>query len=246
MEYINLEKIEEEVKRYFLPFCDEIQKINSGNIISIVICGSAVSGDYVAGKSDINSVVIFREYLFDSFRKSAKTVNNALKRNIAPPLFLTVKMIKESVDVFPMEFSEIKENNIVIFGEDIFGNLEISVEHLRLQCEQQVKGKLLLLRQAYLETGGNGRKLESLMVDSISSVFPILRAALALRGIKIPSSKDEVLSLIENEFELSNSVMRDILKDKKGDGRIGRFDAENAFSRYVEEIRKISEIVNDL
>jgi len=39
--------------------------------------------------------------------------------------------------------------------------------------------------------------------------------------------------------------MRDILKDKKGDGRIGRFNAENAFSRYVEEIRKISEIVND-
>ncbi len=246
MEYKNLEKVPEEVKRYFLPFCDEISNANQGNIVSAVIYGSAVTGDFVAGRSDINSAFVFKDYHFEYFRSSAKIVKKALKRNISPPLFLTSQMINESADVFPMEFSEIIENHILIFGEDIFGKVEISREHLRLQCEQQVKGKLLLLRQAYLETGGNGKKIEFLMVDSISSIFPILRTFLKLKGIKDLSSNLEVISAVEKQMDFSGSIIRDILKDKAGDGKIGRFDAENAFSRYIDEIRNISGAVNEL
>lgn len=246
MHYLNLNKVNEEVKRIFIPFSDEILNVDNENILSIALYGSAVSPDYVVGKSDINSLFVFKEYNFDIFKRCCAIYKKAAKRMISPPLFLSPSMIDESVDVFPMEFSEIKDCNILIFGEDFFKDLNISYEHLRLQCEQQIKGRLLLLGQAFLETGRNGKRIEMLMVESISSIFPILRSALKLKGIDVPSSKDEIISLVEKNFEIENSIMRDILKDKKGDGKIGRFNAENAFSKYFNEITKIALIINEL
>ena len=66
-------------------------------------------------------------------------------------MFLTRDYVLNSLDVFPIEFSEIKDQYKVIFGDDIFKDVEIPSKDVRLLCEQQVKGKLLHLRQAYVE-----------------------------------------------------------------------------------------------
>src|SRR5437667_194921 len=73
------------------------------------------------------------------------------KHRISTPLFMTKEYVLHSTDVFPIEFTEIKERHRIIFGEDIFKDLDIPFKDMRLLCEQQIKGKLLHLRQAYLE-----------------------------------------------------------------------------------------------
>ena len=46
----------------------------------------------------------------------------------------------------------------MLFGDDPLADLTIRHEHLRLQLERELKGKLLALRERYLSpAGGRGR-----------------------------------------------------------------------------------------
>ncbi|MBI5373825.1 MAG: hypothetical protein HZA77_00205 [Candidatus Schekmanbacteria bacterium] len=242
----NLEKIHEEAKRYFIPFCEDLLSSIGGEIASISVYGSVASGEFIPSNSDINSVFVLNNLDFNFLRKSHQAVTAGIKRKITAPLFLTGQMIQNSSDVFPMEFSEIKENHVLIYGTDFFSSLVISEKALRLQCEQQIKGKILLLRQAYLESGGKSKQLEAIMVNSISSIFPLFRSALRLKGLIPPVSKDELIVNVGREFGMDSSIFIDILRDKKGDARIGKRECDSAFETYMEELQKLADIIDAL
>jgi len=63
---------------------------------------------------------------------------------------LTKADIDSSLDTFPIEFLNIKRNYTVVFGEDILEGLAFEKEFIRMQCERELKGKLLLLRAEYV------------------------------------------------------------------------------------------------
>ncbi len=131
---------------------------------------------------------------FLSSKQSLALVKSAHKHKIATPLFLTKEYILNALDVFPVEFTEIKEQHRVIFGEDIFKDLDIPLKDVRLLCEQQVKGKLLHLRQAYLETGPNPGILKNFLLSALSDLFPVFRQLIILKGQKPVDQKEECWS----------------------------------------------------
>ena len=72
---------------------------------------------------------------------------------MAPPLLLDRRWIEDARDVFPIEFLELREHHVLLHGEtDPFADLPVNLDHLRLEVEQQLRGKLLHLWEAYLET----------------------------------------------------------------------------------------------
>src|SRR4029077_2096426 len=66
------------------------------------------------------------------------------------PLFLTHRQIQKSVDVFPIEWTEIQESHLLIEGHDVLGELQVPRTYLRLQCEQELRAKAIQLRKAYV------------------------------------------------------------------------------------------------
>ena len=67
------------------------------------------------------------------------------------PLFMTKRNMDMSLDSFPIEWLEIQERHLLLEGEDVVGTLEVPQTYLRLQCEHELRGKLIQLRQAYLD-----------------------------------------------------------------------------------------------
>ncbi len=237
---INAHQLPEEVQNKFVPYLKKLLQLHKEKIVSVFIYGSSTGPNYSPNHSDINSVFIVRDHRFDILRKSLQIVGEGLRQKIAAPLFLTKEYIQSSLDVFPMEFGDMKENHLLVFGEDVLSSLDINEDYVRLFCEQQIKGKLLRIRQAYLTVGLNRKGMETLLKDSLNSLIPIFRNLLRLKGKTPPPHKMELIKQIGQEFGLKDGALLSIYKHISGDEKLASQNIEILLEKYIDEIEKLA------
>ena len=236
----NLEKLNSAIRKIVEIYAERLLELHGKNIASIVIYGSAAGSDFIPGVSDINIAVVLEHFDFDDMKRSLQLTGWGLKKRINAPLFLKKDYVKASTDVFPIEFLEIKENHVLIFGEDIFSSLNIVDENLRLFCEQQIKGKTIRINQAYLETGLKRRSIEPLLKSSLQQLFPVFRNILRLKGIKPAISKIDILDQVCKEFDLDMGVFVEIVRSKKYKQRMESKNLEGHLKKFLSEIEKLA------
>ena len=156
----NIEELPLSIQARVSQFSLKLLENLDGNIRTILIYGSAVGVNYKPGVSNVNVAVIVKTLDFAVLKQAFSLVQKFRRHRIAPPLFLTEEYVLNSLDVFPSSLARSKAGHKVIFGEDFFAGLDIPLKDVRLLCEQQIKGKLLHLRQAYLDIGANARVLK--------------------------------------------------------------------------------------
>ena len=242
----NLERLNPQAKRLIEPYLNELLKTQGGNILSIFVCGSVAGGDFIPKVSNINLFVVLEKLDFQDLQKSLKTVSKGINKKISAPLLLTRKHIETSTDVFPIEFLEMKENHLLLYGEDLLAPLEIKPANIRLFCEEQIKGKLIRIRQAYLEIGLKRKGIEALLKESLASLTPAFRNLIRLKGATPPLKEAEIYSRLCTEFDLDKNVFLAVLADTKNDEKIGAQDVEVFFERYIAQIQKLAIAVDQL
>ncbi len=242
----NMEKLPEGVGKKLRPYLEELIEIQGENLTAIAVYGSAAGRDYSPKSSDINLLAVCREVGLETLKRSLKTVNKGIRKKITAPLFLTEEYIRTSADVFPIEFYDIKEKHLVVYGPDIFSDIVIDPKNLRHQCEEEIKGKLVRIRQAYLEVGLKRKGIEALLKESLTSLAPVFANLLRIKGIDPPRNKEEIFKELEITFGVKSAVFIEILRDKKNDEKIGGEAVETFFRRYLEEMEKLSRTVDTL
>ncbi len=242
----NLEKLNPQARKVIQPYLGELLKIHQDNLVSIFVCGQAAGADYIHKVSNINLFVILQRLEFQDLQKSLKTVSAGINKKIAAPLFLTRKHIESSSDVFPIEFLEMKENHLLLYGEDLLSQLEIRLGQIRLFCEEQIKGKLIRIRQAYLEIGLKRKGIEALLKESLSSLTPVFRNLIRLKGKTPPVEKEQIYKQLCAEFNLDRALLLAVLRDTKNDEKIGAYDVEVFFEKYIAQIQKLAIAVDQL
>lgn len=241
---INKKKLYIGVQKKIIPYFKIMSDIHGDNLISVFIYGSAAGENYIPKVSDINSVFVFKDLRFSTFKISLKVVSKGIFNKIAAPLFLTKDYINSSLDVFPIEFLDMKENHVLIYGEDILSGLEVKDEHIRLFCEQQIKGKLLRIRQAYLEVGLKKKGLEALLRESLNSLIPIFRNLIRLKGKQPPVNKVEIIRRLCQVFGLDENVFLAVYNDTTNDEKIANQEVVVFLERYLSQIEKLASMVD--
>jgi len=238
---INIDVLPEEIRKKVHKYLKELLKLYSDNIVSIFIYGSATGKNYIPGKSDVNMAVILKNLRFSDLKKSLKLVSWGISKKIAAPLMLTIKHMQTSTDVFPVEFLEMKDNYCLLYGQDLLKDLPVEESNIRLQCEQQLKGKLIRIREGYLEIGLRKKGMDALLKESLNSLFPIFRGLLRLRTAQAPpTDKEKIINSLSKNFGTDPTVFLAILRDKKDDNKIDSQDVEPFFEKYVQEIQKLA------
>lgn len=229
-----------------VPYVGKLKTIHGANLLSVFVYGSATSQNFIAASSDINSVFVFRKIDCKVLSDSLSCITQGLKKKISAPLFLTQEDIVSSLDVFPIEFLEMQESCVVVHGEDILKDLKIDSAHIRIFCEQQVKGKLIRLRQAYLGIGQRSQEVRSLLKETLNTLFPIFRNLLRLRQQVPPTDKKEIIRRVCAEFELAENALLAIYKDKTGEAVIApRLLAEH-YAAFMDELSRLAQKVDAL
>ncbi|MFA5032420.1 MAG: hypothetical protein WC614_05310 [bacterium] len=216
------------------PYIKELIRLSGDNICSIILFGSAATKDFIPRKSNINLLVVCHKIDLPDLKKYHKLVRRGRKRGIVAPLFLTERHIKSSMDVFPIEFLEMKDSHILLHGKDVFDNMAINTENLRLECEEQLKGKLVRLRQSYLEHGVNAK----IIADSITSFISVFRSLVRLKTRAVKVEKEKAIEELA-KLKIESQVFFTALDIKKGKCKLKRKALEIFFEKYIKEIEKL-------
>ena len=239
-------KIPEKPESIFEEFSADFRELFGEELLSIILYGSAARGEYIPKKSDINFLIVLTDKGINNLSGALPLVEKWSKRSVAVPLFLTDIYIRSSLDAFPIEFFNIQASYKLVFGEDILEGLEIQNSDLRRECEKEIKGKLLHLRQAYFLSKGKKKRLNELFKISLQSLFTIFPVALRLLEIPVPQKRIEIMETLVEKCQLDSSVFRTLwnISDKRQ--VIPEDEARHLWRQYVEQVQILGRVIDRL
>ncbi len=230
----------------FEDFITDYQNAYGDDLLGIILYGSGARGEYIPKKSDINFMVILSENGINNLGKAMPVVSKWHKRRVSTPLFLTKTYIESSLDTFPIEFLNFKIAYRLVYGEDVLGALAFDKKFVRLQAERELKGKLLQLRENFLETEGNKHDVQSLISRSLPTFFSLFQSILFLQDKEPVSQKEQILTAVSQETGLNKELFVELIAIKEGRKKLTKHEAIPVMQRYIEEIRKLSIYVDQM
>ena len=234
----------DKVRKLIDNFTGGLKDIYREGLVSVILYGSAASGEFAGKHSNINLAVILSDASLPSIKKAAKLINMRRYSSINP-IFFTEDYMQRSLDVFPIEFLDMKENHAVLYGKDALKDLRIDVKNLRFQCEQELKSKILNIKRLYLRAKSIFA-VKDILFRSISPSLHILRNVVRLKG-KAPSyQKEDVLNEISREFAVDIGGLKKILDAKRNKVKLGLRETEGLLESLISTLEEIGDKVDDL
>jgi hypothetical protein len=186
------------VRRWLAP----VRTALGSEFLSAYLTGSVLTQGFDARHSRVNLAIIARALPIGVLDAVAQAIPRAGRLPQVEPLLLTRGQIEKSLDVFPIEWLEMQERHLLLEGEDVLSGLEVPRTWLRLQCEHELRGKHIQMRQAYVLLANRPTELRRALHASASSFAALFRTLLRLRGETPPAESQRVIERVAELFEL--------------------------------------------
>ncbi len=198
-------------------FLEALKGVFGANLLSITAYGSYASGDFVPGTSDINLLVILEKPDTGQIGLLGKRMHSVMRKLRITPLIMTRTEFRNSADVFPMEYLDIREKNSVLFGEDETESLAINKNNLRHELEEQLRGNVNALRQIIAASRERGRVLGGALKGLFGSLKALFKGLLRMKGINgIPREGAGLVKKIQDEFGIRGEPFLHLLQLREG------------------------------
>ncbi len=228
------------------PMVEDLLREHGSNIHSFHIVGSAVISDYDERLSDINSVILLNNMDLQFIAFLAPLGKKYGRKHIAAPLVMTPEYIHQSLNAFPVEFLDFKLIHKTVFGSDILKDLNISGRNLRLQCEREVKTKLIQVRQGYISSLGKKEHLTSALVKSITGSMALFRAIITLLGKVPPVERGEVIHMLGTATGVDTGIFDRLLALKAQRIKLSENELHAFFESYYHALESTGKIIDEL
>ncbi len=165
-----------------------------------------------------------------------------LKQGKEFPLLFTKEELKRGVDVFPVEFLNIKHDYKILHGEDLLKDIHISKKNLRLQLEFEFRSKLIHLRSEYLMF--KERELESLILSTVPAFSPIMGALTYLKDLQHGDTQ-ETFDIVSKGYGIDVSVLKEIYEIRQGKVKFKK-DKEQYIKELINVLSGIGKIIDEI
>jgi len=241
-----MSKIPKTPQEVFPEIVEDLKGIYGEALQSVILYGSGARGEYVAGKSDINFLVVLADDVAEDLEKVLSFIPKWKKRSVATPFLISKALIKSSIDVYPVEFLNMKRHYEVVFGSDALKDLVFDRKALRLQCERELKGKLMLLRKRFLQTEGKAAELQGLLAASITAFLSVFNALLHMQGKELPRERREIVAAMADAHGIAAGPFLRCIDLREGKKGLSFGELTAVFRSYTEEILKLIKAVDGL
>jgi hypothetical protein len=215
------------------------------NIEAVILFGSAVSGDFHEGLSDVNLFCVLRDTSFTALQKLAPVVAWWRGQKQPPPLCMTRHELERSTDVFAIELLDMVQHHRVVFGEDVLQSLTIPTHLHRVQVEYELREKLVLLRQLLLLADGKDSQLWDVVLHSAPSFATLFRHALIVLAGETPSKRKEAVSELAKRVGFDASPIEQALEVRARALNPRNLNVRDLCARYLTAIEKVAGAVDE-
>lgn len=220
------------MQKYLNEFSQALNSSLGENLIAVILYGSAVKGENIPKQSDVNIMVVLSELTLEKLSSVEKIISRGQRKAKINSVFWTEEELKNSADVFPVEFLDIKEKYRILYGKDIFSGITINTKNLRHQLEFELRSKLLRLRNEWLNLKGSKALLFDFLTRAGTSFLHLFNYAQKLSNDKLNGSLAE--------------PFRRCIGLKKKEIKLGRAELEKLYNEIHYSVTKIISIINEL
>jgi predicted nucleotidyltransferase len=226
----------------------DLKATHGDNLASVVLYGSAASGDFVQIESDYNILIALERIRPEDLRQAQAAMREWRRLGHPLPVYFTSAELHDAADVFPIEFHQMQRSRVVLYGRDPFESVRISDENLRHQTEYELRSKLIQLRRLYIPASVSAERLRDLMSDSISSFATLFAPVLMLHGQEPPVMKLDVVRATSRLLGLDGPVFERVFQLRKAgnDSTLGDTEANELFAAYIAQIERVIDSVDKL
>jgi len=232
-------------------FVDDLKVTFKDRLSSVFLYGSCAVGECENASSDVNLMVIIKDLRAQDLKTANPIVKKIIKQTKSLPIFMDKDEWFNSCDVYAIEYSDIKDRNKMLFGEDLISSLNVDKKDLRLQCEQEVKNLLIRLRQVYLSKTDDKKSLKNVIKLSSKNFIIIFRTILKLIGETVPNQHKNVVTLlaekIQNQgFNFDCEMFFKILEFRETSKGISDSEVEDVIEKLIDTTNSVLKYVDKL
>lgn len=239
--------VETVVQEALKELVEDLRATHGENLASVVLYGSAAAGDHHELRSDYNLLIALHRITPEDLRQAQAPMREWQRLGHPLPVYFTVEELSDAADVFPIEFYQMANARVVLYGHDPFEFVKLSDANLRHQTEYELRSKLIQLRRLYIPASASIEKLCDLMSDSLSSFAALFRAVLLLHGHEAPVAKPDCVRATAGLLKLDPAPFEKIFDFHAG----GNFptsekEANELFGLYLFQVEHVVEAVDEL
>ncbi len=223
---------------------DRLSKAHGESLISVVLYGSAASGDHQEGFSDLNILCVLRQIAPRELADSEKVFHWWRLQGNPAPLLLSEREVETSTDCFAIEFHDIQSRHKILFGKDSISSLVVDNSFYRAQVERELRAKLLRLRQKASSVLSEKDALRRLLIDSVSTFCVLFRHALILSGVTVDLHKRRIVEQARLTFGIDAAPFTTLLDVREKKIKSKELDPEPLLGSYLKQIGAVIEAVD--
>ncbi len=223
---------------------EKLSRAAQANLECVTLYGSAATGDFQPGRSDLNLLCVLRRIDSAELRKLRSPARWWARKGHPALLFLTLQDLSRAADVFAIELLEIKSNRRVLYGPDVFQSIEVPMTLHRQQVERELRHSLNRLRQGYVAVAGNRKAVQKLMVKSFSTFSLLFQHALVALGEPPQPAKEDAVKRLAAllNFDSGSFVKLAAIRREKTPEK--GLDFEDLFDNYLNAITQVVDEVD--
>jgi len=225
---------------------EKLTKALGDRIVSVVLYGSAASGDHHEGFSDLNVLCVLQQVTVRELEQSEPIFRWWREKRNPSPLLLSEHELATSTDCFAIEFRDIKAHHRILQGKDVISGLVVEDTFYRAQVEHDLRAKMLRLRQKASGALGDKDVLRHLLADSVSTFCVLFRHALILHGAEPTGRKRDVIEQARVKFAIDPQPFMQLLDLREERVKARDLEPIGLLDSYLKQIDVVINAVDRL
>lgn len=230
----------------------ELKTLFEDRLVSVCVYGSAVFQEALppveAKHKDINVLIILKGLELSDLEKASSIGKWWEQVGHSLPMFLSEAEWQRSSDVFSLEYADIRDNHVVAYGKDLYNEVSVNCDALRLVCELELHRKLIYLRQRMLIHRDKPEILLDLLQHSVNSFAALFRGVLRLKSdVAVPQKAPEVFEALKGVVDnYDPEPFLQVIASKAPKAKVSKTDIFPLYHRVIGQVSLVTAYVDDV
>lgn len=222
---------------------DELQTIFGPRLRAVMVYGAHARQHARPVHALVQTVALVDDIGYGDLSACAERAGAWQRQGLDMPLLLPLTEFARSLDAFPLEYGDIIDHHVLVFGDDPFVGQVVAGEDLRRACEVQARGHVIHLREGFLLAGHDPAAVARLVTASSGPFAALIDAVARVTGGPRQATPDMVATHAARVAGLSSTLILRLLTVEE-DATLDPSDAIQLFPPYIDLMHSLVAFVD--
>ncbi len=212
---------------------EDLHAIFGSRLRSVLLYGAHARPHMRPVQAPVQTAALVEAITYADLSACAERTAGWQRLGMEMPLLLPTREFERSLDAFPLEYGDIIDHHVVVYGDDPFVGQVVVDEDLRRACEVQARGHVIHLREGFLLAAHEPAAVARLVTASSGPFAALMDAFVRVTGGPRQATPDMVAAHAERVADLSATLVQRLLAIEE-DARLDPAEATQLFPPYID------------